>query len=140
MNSPTTTDSESNITVALVQRVSDRLAGGVPLTLALAGEPATCAEYEEQLRQRPELAAHEGVAKRKFLQNTVKKLMNAKDSSANIRWLLERLYPEVFQGQPPSESVTVNVATAVAGMPAISERPRMTPEYIKLLQEDAKKL
>ena len=136
MTPPTTTESDSNITVALVERVSDRVATGVPLSLALAGEPVSGAEYEEHLRQHPALAAHEGVAKRKFLQNAIKMLMKAKDSSANTRWLLERLYPDVFRGQQQSESVTVNVAT-VTGMSGI---PGMSPEYLKLLQEDAKKL
>ena len=140
MNTSAITESESNVTVtvALVERVSDRLATGVPLALALAGEPVGCAEYEEQLRQHPELAAHEGVAKRKFLQNLIKRLLNAEDSSANIRWLLERLYADVFRGQQKSnEGVTVNVEAAVTRMPGM---PEMSPEYLKLLQEEAKKL
>jgi hypothetical protein len=55
-------------------------------------------DYEEHLREHPELAAREGVAKRKFLQKTVGILLTNKDAStsANIRWLLERLYPDVF--------------------------------------------
>ena len=132
---PTTTaESESNVMVALVERVADRVATGVPLGLALAGEKLSRAEYEEHLRRNPELAAHEAVAKRKFLQNAIKILLAGKDSAANMRWLLERLYPDVFGGQ--RESVTVNVA-AVTGMSGISG---MSEEYVKALQEDAKKL
>ena len=137
MNLPTAPEPESNVTVALVERVADRMATGVPLSLALAGEALSRAEYEEQMRRHPELADHEGVAKRKFLQNAIKILLAGKDSSANIRWLLERLYPDVFDRQQASENVTVNVEAAVTRMPG---RPVMSPEYLKLLQEEAKKL
>ncbi|HEV2453100.1 MAG TPA: hypothetical protein VGY98_02500 [Verrucomicrobiae bacterium] len=137
MDSPTTIP-ESDVTAALVDRVSDRVATGVPLVHALAGEPISLADYEAQLRARPDLAALEGVAKRKFIQRTVGILIAAKDSSANIRWLLERLYPEVFgpgrdrggeRGAGENE-VAVNV-TAIAGM---------SEEEVRLLREDAKRL
>lgn len=144
MDLPTITESEASVTVALVERVSDRLATGVPLSLALAGEPVSCAEYEEHLRQHPELAGQLGVAKRKFLQNAIKVLLDSKNASANVRWLLEWLYPDAFDRPREGEGVTVNVTattsasttatSAVAGMSGMSE------EYVKALQEGGKQL
>jgi hypothetical protein len=134
MNLPATTESESNISVALVERVSDRIATGVPLSLALAGEALSRAEYEELLRRNPELAAHEAVAKRKFLQNAITILLAGNDSAANMRWLLERLYPDVFGGRRESVTVNVSSVTGISGISGMSE------EYVKALQEDAKKL
>lgn len=95
-------DYESNdvsVTVELVKRVSERVAIGIPLPLAVAGEGLSCAEYEAQLRERPELAAIQDVTRRDFLEDCIQKLLQAKNPSANIRWLLERLYPDIFGNQ-----------------------------------------
>ncbi len=100
-----TPNSPAAITAALVERVSDRIATGFPLELALAGESVSRADYEQQLREHPEFANLANVAKRKFLQSAIAVLLNARDSSANIRWLLERLYPEVFSRNRESEDV-----------------------------------
>jgi hypothetical protein len=108
---------ESTVTVALVERVAERVAHGNPLKLALAGEPVSREEYEEYLRQRPNLAALADVAKRRYLNQAVGLLLNAKDPSSNVRWLLERFYPEIFSREREREpdNVQVNVTT-VAGM------------------------
>ena len=125
---------------ALVDRVAERMATGVPLIHALAGEPVNLEEYQEHLREHPELAALEGVAKRKFIQKAVGALLAAKDSSANIRWLLERLYPEVFgpgrgrdrlRGLDRDEGDVAVSVTTIAGM---------SEEEVRLLREDAKRL
>jgi hypothetical protein len=115
------TKTEPGVTAALVDRVAERVATGVPLVHALAGEPLSLEDYEERLREHPDLAAMEGVAKRKFIQKTVGILLSAKDSSANIRWLLERLYPEVFglRRERGQDEVAVEVSastSAVTGM------------------------
>jgi hypothetical protein len=119
MDSITTTETE--ITVELVDRVSERVATGVPLDLALAGEPVSVEEYEEHLRQHPELAAREGVAKRMFLQKTVGALLTNGDAStsANIRWLLERLYPDVFERgrEGKRDEATVEPIQTIRGVP-----------------------
>jgi hypothetical protein len=126
------TIAEPIVTVALVERVGDRVASGVSLDDALAGEGVGVEGYKEQLRKHPDLAALEGVAKRKFVQKVVGILLSAKDSSANIRWLLERLYPDVFgrEGERVQGEVAVNVTT-IAGM---------SEEEVRLLREDAKRL
>lgn len=120
--------SKSLVTSRLVERVSERVARGIPLHLALAGEPVTRAEYEDKLRCHPELAAVEKAAKRKFLEEMINTLLAAEDPDSNIRWLLERLYPDIFGRH--RETVTVNVA-AIAGM---------TEDYARLFREDAKRL
>ena len=121
MNPPTIAEPKSKIDAALLERVADRIGTGVPLSLALAGESVSCAEYQEHLRRNPELAGLEGMARRKFFQNLVKMLLDAKDPTASCRWLLKRLYPEVMINQPPgaagnNNSVAVNVTTTIAGM------------------------
>ncbi len=139
MNSPVIVESGSNVTVALVERVSDRLATGVPLVLALAGEPVSCAEFEEHLRENPGLADQLGIAKRKFLQNAIKVLLDSKNASANIRWLLERFYPEVFDGQ--REGVTVNVtASTLTSTSAVTGGSGMSEEYLRALEEGGRRL
>jgi hypothetical protein len=84
---------------ALVLRVSERLAMGISLELAVAGEGLSCVEYEKLLRENPELATLQAVTQREFVEDCIRKLLQAKNPSANIRWLLERLYPEFF-GNP----------------------------------------
>jgi GTP cyclohydrolase FolE2 len=84
---------------ALVLRVSERLAIGISLQLAVAGEGLSSAEYERLLRENPELATLQAVTQREFVEDCIRKLLQAKNPSANIRWLLERLYPEFF-GNP----------------------------------------
>jgi hypothetical protein len=132
MNELAISEPTSKITAALVERVSERVGSGVPLSLAIAGEPVTCAEYEEHLRRNPELAVQQGVARRKFFQNILKMLLNAKEPSANARWLLDRLYSDVLdrQQQPGSASVAVYVPT-VAGM---------TEEELQAFREAASRL
>jgi hypothetical protein len=87
------------LTHALFHRVSKLGAIGISLKLALAGEGLTCEEYEEQLKAYPELATIQAKAKCEFLELCIHTLLSAKDPSANIRWLLERIYPDIF-GDP----------------------------------------
>jgi hypothetical protein len=84
------------ITVALVERVSHCIAMGIPLDLALAGESVTEEDYKEHLEQNPEFAAIEGKAKCKFIEDAIGALLRVENPSTNIRWLLERVYPEIF--------------------------------------------
>ncbi|HEV2330972.1 MAG TPA: hypothetical protein VGY56_19495, partial [Verrucomicrobiae bacterium] len=45
---------DSKVTPALVDRVSERLAMGMPLNMALAGENLTRAEYKDALQIKPD--------------------------------------------------------------------------------------
>jgi hypothetical protein len=76
---------ESKITVELVNRVSRYVAKGIALRLAVAGEGVTQAEYEAELRRRPELAAIQDVMTRQFLEDALNMLMCAKNPRTNIR-------------------------------------------------------
>ncbi|HTV42315.1 MAG TPA: hypothetical protein VMF08_17225 [Candidatus Sulfotelmatobacter sp.] len=42
---------ESKVTVELVKRVSERVARGIPIRLALSGEPVTQTAYKKQLQR-----------------------------------------------------------------------------------------
>jgi hypothetical protein len=117
MNNSTDSGSKSTDTVALVKRVSERLAKGIPLKLALAGEPVTQAEYEGQLRHDPELAALQDVAKREFLEDALLTLLNGKNAGANIRWWLETFYPEIFAKPESKEDEPKQVKQTILGVP-----------------------
>jgi hypothetical protein len=88
--------SASPITPALVMRVSERLALGMPLRIALAGEPVTRAEYKDYLLAHPELAGLQDVAKQKFLESAFDVLLDGETAAANYRWLIELVYQGVI--------------------------------------------
>ncbi|HEY1788281.1 MAG TPA: hypothetical protein VGJ73_09010 [Verrucomicrobiae bacterium] len=110
---------ETDVTVELVDRVSERVGTGVPLDLALAGEAVSLADYKRHLSKHPDLAGREGVAKRKLLQKLVDMLLTSEDAStsANIRWLLERLYPEVFGRNREKDEVEEEPYQTIRGVP-----------------------
>ena len=130
-SSPMNLDPEARITAELVDRVSQRVAMGIPLRLALAGEPVSCVEYEEHLRKHPELAVLEDVAKRRFLENAMNILLNGENAAGNFRWLIELVYSGIIASPKESEPAKPK------------EQPGpyvMSEEYLKMLQEEAKKL
>jgi hypothetical protein len=88
--------SASPITPALIMRVSERLALGMPLRIALAGEPVTRAEYKDYLLAHPELAGLQDVAKQKFLESAFDVLLDGETAAANYRWLIELIYKGVI--------------------------------------------
>lgn len=103
------------ITKTLVKRVSERVAKGVPLKLALAGEPVTLEQYEEQLSQHPELAILQDVAKREILEDALTTLFSGKSASPNIRWWLTTVYPEIFDKREPEKEEPVK--QTIRGVP-----------------------
>ena len=119
---------ESRITPELVERVSEITALGIPLRLALAKERLSVPEYEEELNRNPELKAIEDEAKCKFLHHAISQLLKLEDPSANIRWLIEKFYPDVIVQQP--QNVPAKLPT-VAGI---------SDEELKILREEALKL
>ena len=143
MNEP---ESESSITAELVGRVSQRVAMGIPLRLALAGEPVGCAEYEEHLRQHPKLAVLEDVAKLRFLENAMNILLNGQNAAGNFRWLIELVYSGLFAEAREEGAEPAPQKQTILGVPeeALEEARRkaraMDEEYWRALQEEAKKL
>jgi hypothetical protein len=98
MPAASNSESESNatVTIDLVKRVSRRVAIGIPLELAIAGEGITSEDYQAYLDEHTELAVLVDVAKCRFIEYAIAALLAAKNPSSNIRWFLERLYPEEF--------------------------------------------
>jgi hypothetical protein len=124
--------SKEEVTVALVERVSERVAKGVPIRLAAAREGLRRAEYEELLRGRPELALRQDAANGEFVEFCIRKLLDVEDPSSNIRWLLERLNPDMFADRKGREGEGVAVsATTVEGM---------SEDELRQFQEAAKRL
>jgi len=87
---------KSKVTAALVRRVSNRVAKGIPIRLALAltGELVTLHAYERQLRRHPKLRAIQARAKLKFLEKAIDAICS--QPSPMLRWYLERRFAHVF--------------------------------------------
>jgi hypothetical protein len=96
---PPNPDPQQKITPALVDRVSERLAMGMPLKMALAGENVTRAEYKDALQQHPELQDLQELGKRKVLENAYSILLQGDQAAANWRWLIELIYKDVIGSQ-----------------------------------------
>jgi hypothetical protein len=106
---------EPAITAELVDRVSQRVAMGFPLRIALAGENVAGEDYEEHLSEHPELAELEDLAKQKFLEHAMSVMLRGKDAAANFRWLIGRVYPDVIGSS--SEEEEKEECRTIAGVP-----------------------
>ncbi|HEV2330967.1 MAG TPA: hypothetical protein VGY56_19470 [Verrucomicrobiae bacterium] len=101
---------DSKVTPALVDRVSERLAMGMPLKMALAGENLTRAEYKDALQKHPELQDLQELGKRKVLENAYSILLQGDQAPANWRWLIELIYKDIIGGQDedfPNQKQTI---------------------------------
>ena len=125
---------EPTVTVALVKRVSKRVGRGIPIRLALAGEPVTHDAYRKHLQRHPELAAIQEGAKIKFLDKTFDMILSR--PGPMLRWLLERRHPDLF-AKPREEAPAPNVAPTtqtqtqtIAGIPqeAVEEARKNAPK------------
>ncbi|HEX3624773.1 MAG TPA: hypothetical protein VH280_05030 [Verrucomicrobiae bacterium] len=96
---PANVKPNAKVTAALVDRVAERLAMGMPLKIALAGENVTCAEYKDALRESPELQDLQDLGKRKVLENAYSILLQGDQAPANWRWLIEIVYKDVLGSQ-----------------------------------------
>lgn len=98
-------------------RVSERVARGSTLALALAAENCGTVNldtWKKALKAHPEFSPQYEAAKGKFLEWATVRLAEAKDL-VNLRWLLERRYSDLFSR--PDIALEVN-ATANAGVTA----------------------
>jgi hypothetical protein len=110
-------DSKEEFTLALVDRVSDRVAKGIPLRLAAAREGLTEAQYVEHLREHPELALRQDDAICEFAEFCIRKLLDVDDPSANIRWLLEKnIFAHIKTAQIAAAQAAAEKIPTVAGM------------------------
>ncbi|HEY1788582.1 MAG TPA: hypothetical protein VGJ73_10525 [Verrucomicrobiae bacterium] len=98
----------------LFKRVSRRMARGIPLSLALAGEGMEPAAYEKHRERYPELFILQEKARREFLESAIEQLLSGERLQANVCWLLERRYPELFVR--PADT-NIHVTQQIIGVP-----------------------
>ena len=101
----------------MVKRVSERVARGSTLSLALAAEchPQINEEsWKKTLQRHPELSPHYEAAKGQFLDAAMRRLAES-DDLKYLCWLLERRHSELFHKPEPAAAV-VNVSQHV-GIP-----------------------
>jgi hypothetical protein len=129
----------------VVKRVSERVAIGLTLELALATEGVATVNVEtwkKAIKAHPEFYPHYQEAKGKFLEMAMRRLAES-DELTHLKWLLERRFFDLF-GRPESQagtgnitgsaSVTVNNTVAVGIPEDVMERSReiMAEEMAKL--------
>jgi hypothetical protein len=85
---------DSKITPELVYRVSELVAKGISIRLALEAECVTFDAYKKHLQRHPELRAVQAAAKIKFLNVTIGLI--SKKNGPMLRWLLERRHSRDF--------------------------------------------
>ncbi len=113
-----------SVTLEVVKRVSARVGRGLTLSLALAAEdcPAVNVEnWNKTLQRHKELSTHYEAGKGQFLDMATERLV-ASEELANLRWLLERRFPDLFS--KPEPGVTVNASVNLAIPPDVVERAR----------------
>jgi len=99
----------------------------MPLSVALAaeGNPTINEEtWKKALAAHPGLCPTFDAAKGKFLEESMRRLIDAEDLK-HLCWLLERRYSEYFRKPDPPAAV-VNVSTQISGLPDdVLERARI---------------
>jgi hypothetical protein len=114
---------ESRITHELVQRVSERIAKGIPLKIALESEDINFEAYRKHIRRHPELRAIQSAAKIKFLEVTY--AMITEKPCPMLRWLLERRHSTAFSPdkkepddpETETDADTESTSQTIAGVP-----------------------
>jgi hypothetical protein len=119
---------ESRITHELVQRVSERIAKGIPLKIALESEDINFEAYRKHIRRHPELKAIQSAAKIKFLEVTY--AMITEKPCPMLRWLLERRHsaafspdkknpenPDADSDETDTDTDTESTSQTIAGVP-----------------------
>ena len=97
-----------SITRAVVRRVSDRVARGLTLALALAAEGNSTINVEtwkKALGAHPEFSPLYEAGKGKFLERATRRLAES-DQLKHLCWLLERRHPDLFR--KPADVVVNN--------------------------------
>lgn len=114
-----------SITVEVVRRVSERVAAGLTLALALHAEQVATVNEETWKKavagNADFKAIYEG-AKAKFLEEAVLRLSQAKELKY-LCWLLERRHSEMFR-KPDADRVVVNQSVSVGIPDEVLQRAR----------------
>lgn len=120
---------KAHITLAVVQRVAERVGLGVPLNYAclLEDNPKINTEsFQRALQRNPEFVHPYKAAQARFLESQFRWFAVHDDWRARALFL-ERRHSNEFS-KPPEQ---LNVISTVIGLP---------DDYLKRFQEDAKKL
>ncbi|HTV40382.1 MAG TPA: hypothetical protein VMF08_07395 [Candidatus Sulfotelmatobacter sp.] len=117
---------KSKVTVALVKRVSKRVARGIPIRLALSGEPVTRSAYKKQLQRHPDLAAIQETAKLQFLDKAFDVILA--NPGPMLCWLLERTHPDIFA--KPREEAPVTATATEAQTQTQTQTIAGVPQYL----------
>lgn len=127
---------EPSVTLAVVERVGNRMALGLPLEYALALEDGiiTVDCFHKALQRDEKLSTHLTRFKAKFIEASCARL--AISETSDLRWLLLRRHPDIFA--MPSEKAEVKTSgNAVAdGLQKVLNRAK---EYARLKQEESEK-
>jgi hypothetical protein len=108
----------------VVKRVSNRVALGSTLALALAAEgngKVNEETWKKALQSHPEFSPHYEGAKGKFLAVAMERLQAAKDLKF-LCWLLERRHAELFSKPAPVQLNVSNTTTVEVELKGILER------------------
>ena len=104
------------ITLEVVQRVSERVGKGLTLVLALSLERnnhINADSWAKAIKRNPLFLPPYSAAKADFLERALQRLAESQDL-ANLRWLLERRHSDLFAR--PSDT-TINVSQSIVGIP-----------------------
>lgn len=122
---PSTPGPKPSITLAVVKRVSRRVAMGSTLTLALAAEghgKVNEETWKKALQSHREFSPHYEQGKGKFLAGAMERLQKSKDLKF-LCWLLERRHADLF-ARPAAVSVAVNNTNVIELPREVIERAR----------------
>lgn len=106
-----------HVTLAVVQRVADRIAVGLTLELACEaeGDPVINVDsFHKALERHPEFVHPYHAAKADFLEWACERLVHSHEMG-NLRWFLERRYSDLF-GKPADTTINVVQQQAIVGI------------------------
>lgn len=125
---------EPSVTLAVVERVGNRMALGLPLDYALALEDSiiTVDCFHKALQRDEKLSTHLTRFKAKFIEASCARL--AISETADLRWLLLRRHPDIF-AMPSEKAEAKDSGDKVAdGLQQLLNR---SSELARLKQEQA---
>jgi hypothetical protein len=124
---------EPSVTLAVVERVGNRMALGLPLDYALALEDGiiTVDCFHKALQRDEKLSTHLTRFKAKFIEASCARL--AISETSDLRWLLLRRHPDIF-AMPSERAEAKDAGDKVAdGLQEVLNRAK---EYARLQREE----
>lgn len=127
---------ESRVTLAVVERIGQRMSIGLPLDYALALEETDISEdcFHKALQRDEKLSTHLKRFKAKFIAEACTRLTVAE--TADLRWLLVRRHPDIFAMPSEKAEAKGNGNNVADGLQDLLNRAK---ELARLKQEEAGK-